>query len=153
MDEAINIVLIGNREYRVPIIVTIYSLKINKKIETKYIVHLLTDDPTHFGDLQLLNDVNFDVNIHSVNSEEYKAFNNQESTIRSANHLGLAKFDICNILSGVNKCIYLDSDIIVTGDLLNLYNVDIVNKPLAAVQDSGSLYYKHNYVKKMRLLF
>lgn len=153
MDEAINIVLIGNREYRVPIIVTIYSLKINKKIETRYIVHLLTDDPTHFGDLQLLNDVNFDVNIHSVNSEEYKAFNNQESTIRSANHLGLAKFDICNILSGVNKCIYLDSDIIVTGDLLNLYNVDIVNKPLAAVQDSGSLYYKHNYVKKCDCYF
>lgn len=53
-----------------------------------------------------------------------------------------ARLMIPSLLPNINKCIYLDSDVIVRHDIKELWNIDIGDNFFAAVEDSISQYRK-----------
>lgn len=61
----------------------------------------------------------------------------------------LLKFDLPQLLPHLEKVLYLDGDILVTKDLTDLYEVELEDNLVAAVIDSGSIYYQHKYVKSV----
>jgi len=65
----------------------------------------------------------------------------------------LLKFDLPNVLAHLDKVLYLDGDLIVRGDLAELYATDLTGRYLAAVVDSGSIYYRHKYVQQVQDYF
>ena len=52
----------------------------------------------------------------------------------------LLKFDLPNLLKRYQKVLYLDGDILVKGDLFELYDTDISSVMCAAAYDTGRLY-------------
>jgi lipopolysaccharide biosynthesis glycosyltransferase len=71
----------------------------------------------------------------------------------SATSASLFKFYLPEILAGCGRVLYLDGDVIVRGDLAELYGTDLKDCPLGAVVDSGSIYFRHAYVKRVKDYF
>lgn len=65
----------------------------------------------------------------------------------------LLKFKLAELLPNCDKVLYLDGDIVVKGDLAPLWDIDLGTYLVAAVQDSGSIYWKHEYVQRVHLYF
>lgn len=59
----------------------------------------------------------------------------------------LLKFDLPNLLPKLDKVLYLDGDIIVKKDLSELYANDVSGFYVAAVRDSGRMYYRMEHTK------
>lgn len=76
-----------------------------------------------------------------------------ESSICVATPAALLKFMLPDLLVSWDKVIYLDGDIVVKDDITPLWNVDLEDHPIAAVIDSGTIYWKHEYAKKVTSYF
>lgn len=62
------------------------------------------------------------------------------------------KYAIADLLPNLNKIIYLDADLIVKKPLDNLYNIELGDNLLAAVEDVGYSYHSR-YNEKLKLKF
>lgn len=153
MIDIIDIAMIGNEGYRIPALTTLFSMKRNKKESSNYRINFITDKESNLDVLKTLQDDDFQINLIKVDVEKYKKFDVIKSEIRSATSVSLAKFELWQLIPESNRCIYLDCDLIVRHDLADLYSLDMKGYPIAAVIDSGSIYYKHNYVKKCSSYF
>lgn len=69
-----------------------------------------------------------------------------------ATETALLKFYLPELIDE-EKLLYLDGDILIKKDLLELYNENIDCYYAGVVIDSGSIYYKHDYVKKVENYF
>lgn len=79
-----------------------------------------------------------DINIKFFDlHNKYEQLNTSHIYVSKA---ALFKFDIANILSNLDKVLYLDSDTIVRDDLAELFNTDISEYYGGVVQDLTSLY-------------
>lgn len=76
-----------------------------------------------------------------------------ENSICVATPAALLKFLLPDLLAPWDKVIYLDGDIVVKDDITPLWNVDLEGCPIAAVIDSGTIYWKHEYAKKVTSYF
>ncbi len=152
----VNIVLISDNNYVMPTFVTINSIVKNKKRDTVLNVHILAvdiyEDLANVFKSITVDNVNIDV--ISVSAEKYKNLHRQKSNSYCvASVSALLKFDIPNIFEKLDKILYLDSDLIIKGDLSALFNTDIEYNYVAAVQDSGCLYSKQQYIAMVESYF
>lgn len=78
-----------------------------------------------------------------------------ENSVRVASPAALLKFDLPYMLPELDKVLYLDSDIIVRGDLSKLFATDLASGGylIAAAADSGQIYFKHEYVDRVDKYF
>lgn len=105
---------------------TIYEIYIigdNLSIQNIHYFEKLEDDFTHIHVLQ-----------STENIEEFDC-SNTNSIYMVATKAALLKFSIAELLTSESKAIYLDGDIIVKGDLLELFNTDISDYYAAVVRD------------------
>lgn len=135
MQTAVSITsLIYNRKkinYKVYIIgsnLSAESVNILKSLSYKNISVEIID-----GDLEKIK------NLHSDNDKTKKHL--------SATEAALFKFQLPNIFHQYSKILYLDGDTIITNSLEELYNTNIENHYVAAVHDTGKLYFKHKYTQ------
>lgn len=129
-----HVVLITDDNYVMPTFVAIKSIELNALSDCSYIIHICSfglnkENIKHFENL---NGDNFQIVIHIIQEDYYKAkfdLINQKSHVTPS---ALIKFDLCTILNGIDKVLYIDSDIIVNKSLSELFEYDIENYYLAA---------------------
>ena len=75
------------------------------------------------------------------------------NTFRAASMAALYKFSIPELLPDLDRVIYMDGDILVKGDILDLYQQNIEGKYAAVIMDSGVLYSNAVTVKRFPRYF
>lgn len=134
--------------------VALKSMKINKNVNAIYNIYILIDGVSQDNQqkIQLLNEENFITKI--IDIQEYcQKYKNIQNVYHISN-TALVKFDIPNILSHIDKVLYLDGDILVTKDLSELFNIDIDNFYLGAVRELRSEYTrKYNELTNTKYYF
>ncbi|MGN0854734.1 MAG: glycosyltransferase [Kiritimatiellia bacterium] len=65
----------------------------------------------------------------------------------------LFKFMLADLLPDLDKVLYMDGDIVARHSLGEIYKVGLGDNYAAVVADSGQIYYKHDYVKRVRRYF
>lgn len=65
----------------------------------------------------------------------------------------LFKFMLADLLPDLDKVLYIDGDIVARHSLGEIYKVELGDDYAAVVADSGQIYYKHDYVKRVKRYF
>lgn len=133
MDKIVSIAMICDDAFVMPTCVAITSMLQNKSKESFYDLYIImaecSGESEHY--INKLKNSECAINIIRVNLEEY-------SDIKQLAHVSkacLLKFDICNLVPQYEKILYLDGDIVVRGDLYELYSTDIGDSYAAGVLD------------------
>ena len=144
----VKVAFISDENYIQPTIVAITSLIYSKTV-SNYKIYVIGNNISEKSK-ELLLSMNGDSNeicyIESDNKYKNMSKENLKSNL-SANITALIKFDLANILSDVDKVVYLDCDIIVKKDLYNLYNLQLGDNYIAAVNN----YYPLSHIQKLGL--
>ena len=135
----ITIFLATDNNFTVPTYVTLYSLISNYKGTNNVDVYVLTDNIFSTENENLLMKLSsnyFNIRIIRIENE-YDIVTPNLSYITKTTMYRLLIPRIVNQLNNpnINKCIYLDSDIIVEGDITELYNIDVNGFLVAGVKD------------------
>lgn len=129
-----HVVLITDDNYVMPTAVTIKSIEVNALSECQYIIHIcsfgLSKDNIDY--LNSMSTENFKIVIHIIQEDHYREKFGLISQKTHVTPSALIKFDLCKILDGLERVLYIDSDIIVNNSLNELFKYDIENYYLAA---------------------
>ena len=131
----IPIVFITDNNYVLPTGVAIKSLILNKKPKTLYRIYvIITDDVTAENKKKLVKcgRKKAPVELIDVDTGVLEEFRVPGYHVQPS---ALLKFNIAGLLPQYDKILYLDGDILVKGDLSELYAADISNAYLGAVSD------------------
>jgi len=137
--ENIPIALAANDNYTIYTGVCIYSILKNSNDKNKYDFYILCEGMKQENKNKLQKVINLfpNASLHIINItplfDEYK----KDSLFASSgyNITVYYRFFIQEIFKNFEKILYLDSDLIVVGDISELYNVDISEYYLGAVRD------------------
>lgn len=134
------VVLAADHFYAMPLGVTITSILANKKQGHIFKIYII-DGGLDINDKQKLEIFNQDevsIEYLKVNTEDFRL-------LPEKRHITMAGYYrlIAPKLINYEKIIYLDSDIIVNMDLIDLYNINLRDQVIAAVSDISE-----NYIKK-----
>lgn len=134
MSVGINICFITDNNYCLATRVAVNSLIRNKLSTSVYNIWIIGVGLDK-KNAQLLSNISHDASCHiSILSQE----NGLAQLAQQHPHVSaaaLCKFYIPNIFSNLDKILYLDSDVIIRGDLSDLYNIDLKQNYVAAVRD------------------
>lgn len=151
-----HICMISDDGYVMPTCVALQSLVSTKK-EGIYHIHIIASSLSEAAENQFKQFAGVDVIVDIIreNAEErFKGFHIfEEGAICVASISALLKFLIPEMFPEIDKILYLDGDLIVKKDINEIYNEDLEGYYAAAVVDSGSIYYKHEYVKRVANYF
>lgn len=152
MSEHISIVFSSDENYKYPLMLSIFSALVNKNESSVYDFVILV--PNEFSEKtketikELLKSYN-NVNLSFINMEDKYAnanINAQHITKPTYYRLSLPE------LLQVDKCLYLDVDIIVCRDLSELYNTDLKENYIAGVKAAGYFSKTESIEKKAEML-
>ena len=137
MNRKIPIVLISDDNFIMPTCVAITSLIVNKLPETEYEIYIIMAECSDesFRKIQELNELGTRVNLIRASLDEYR-------DIKQLAHISIAcllKFDVSELVPDYDKLLYLDGDIIVRGDLSELYDTDLGDSYAAGVKEIGNI--------------
>lgn len=137
--DKINIIFATDENYAQHAAVAIASILCNTAYPSNIHFYIIDDNIDDDNKNKLQNTVlKFNSNINFVNISENSL--NQVFVSGSITRAAYFRLTIPNILpKSVNKVIYLDCDLIVLGDIINLWNIDMCQKPIAATADFGIL--------------
>jgi lipopolysaccharide biosynthesis glycosyltransferase len=135
MDNRIHISLASDDNYSQHLGVTIYSILENAKNPQKILLHLVD------GGIKDENKKRLEMISNSFGSKIkwIKGDMNDFINLESFGHISKATYFrliLPNILNKIKKLIYLDCDLIVEGDIEELWGLDLKDKLLFAVKDS-----------------
>lgn len=155
-DRAVNICMITDDNYIVPTSVAMHSAIENKKCG-QYNFYIITSNLSEDSEKHFKNFETDGVSVTIVREDAEKKFgglhNFSEDSICVASISALLKFIIPDLLKDLNKVLYLDGDIIVNSDLGELYGTDLENNFIAAVADSGTLYWTNDFIRSVQNYF
>lgn len=129
----IPVVFITDNNYAVPTAVAIQSLKDNFFSEGKLLIYVIGNQLSkeYKARFKKFNDDKTQLRIIDFEEKLEKEFQEKSYVTRTA----LIKFAIPRLLFDYEKILYLDSDVLVRGDISSLLNIDIEGYYCAAVAD------------------
>ena len=137
VNKVVHLVYITDENYCLPTGVALTSLKLNKFSDSIYKVHIfasdLSVDSKHRLDSLSSDDFIMDI-IDVEQDERFSSYTKRDGDLH-VSPAAILKFKIPTILSNVGKVLYMDGDVLVQDDLLELYNLDIRGKYAAVVKD------------------
>ena len=131
---AIPIAMVCDENFAMQTCVALKSLCMNKKIDTIYEIYVIMADCSEKAQKDIEDQSGDAFYVHIIISSV-----TQYAEIKQITHIsiaGLLKFDICNLLPQYDKVLYIDGDVIVRGDLENLYRTDLRDNYVACVAHS-----------------
>lgn len=153
----INICMICDDGYIMPTSVAIQSIKDCISSDRKCHIYIITSNISRASRRSLSDLADSNVSITVINDNANARFSDfhvfEKDSICVATLAALLKFVIPDLLPDIDKVLYLDGDLIVRNSLEQLFDTDIEDYYAAAVIDSGSIYYKHEYVKLVEHYF
>lgn len=152
----VNICMITDDNYIMPTAVAIHSMIVNKGSE-KYNFYIITSNLSDNSENEFKKFERDDVSVTIIREDADKRFSGlhqfTKDSICVASISALLKFLIPDLLSSLDKVLYLDGDLIVQKDLYELYSIDLEDNYVAAVPDSSNLYWKNNFNTIVRNYF
>lgn len=148
----IAIVFICDANFVLPTCVAITSLLMNKHKESLYDIYVIMSEYNEQDGKRLksFNEYpNTEIHIIKGSLEQYKAVPQAAHVTISA----LLKFDICDLIPEYNKLLYLDGDLVIRGDVSDLYNTDLQGKHAAVVKNSRGILDGSDYFFSGLILF
>lgn len=139
----ISVVYIADAGFMMPTCVSIVSLIKNKNIDDKYIIYALLNgvDEADKEKIVQLSTEDVEINIIDITSENYNGLD--ETTCvgwnRHITKSALYKFGLAEYLDNEDKILYIDGDTIINNSLRDLYNTDLEDNYVAAVNDMGRI--------------
>lgn len=133
MKNNINVCFITDESYAMPTGVAIQSLIENASKKSRYNIYIVAVnlDEKSIKNLKKLQTNKCRIIIKQTENI-YADINTKHPHVSKA---ALLKFNLPNILSNLDKVLYLDGDILVLNDLSELYNTDLNNKYAGVVKD------------------
>lgn len=130
----INISFICDDGYVMPTVVAIVSVLENKLDDTNLCIYILADSlkKENIEKFKSLENNSCKVIIKKVDSSRYKGLEKKYSNVSRSS---LLKFSIPEVLSDVDKVLYIDGDVIVRKDLSELFNIELKDYYAAVVSD------------------
>ena len=143
----VHIVFVADKNYVMPTSVAITSLLLNRDKGRYYKVYVICPrgEESHFQKLKsfFLKEANTEILPIGVDNSALKGIHRyDDNTYIAANETALLKFVIPEVLSNLDKVIYLDGDIIVRSDISKLYDTDFDGKSICAVRDLPQVIYE-----------
>ena len=133
----IPVAMISDDNFIMPTCVAITSLIKNKAHDTFYDVFILMAECQEESEkrIMMLENPNCTLHLIKVSLEKYAGIKQLAHISRAC----LLKFDLCDLIPEYDKIIYLDGDVVVRGDLTELYNVDLKGSYAAGVKEMDSM--------------
>lgn len=137
----IHVCVISDANYHVPTTVALTSLKANLHPEVRCCVHYVCTSGQGWQRevIEQLAEPGFEIRWVDAQLGQYAAMREKTHVAVSA----LVKFDLPHLLPEVDKVLYLDGDILVTGDVATLYATELKTHYMAAVRDMGGEMTRH----------
>lgn len=156
-NNVVNVAFILDDGFVIPTATAITSLIENKNVNTVLRINLVVSNLEECN-VNLFKSYNNNkdifINIVFSDSDKYRLLHVYDSTKPCcATISALLKFDLPILFEKYDKILYLDGDIIVQKDLSDLYNTDLDDNYVAAVKDSGRIYYKSESTKHIKNYF
>ncbi|MBP5352863.1 MAG: glycosyltransferase family 8 protein [Alphaproteobacteria bacterium] len=134
-----HIALITDSNYVMPTIVAVKSMLFHKAENVVYHVYIVTTNLTAEDVAKLQSLQRHDFYIQIVNREDLIAQYMTLMQHRHVSHAALLKFFLPQIFPQLDKILYIDSDVLVQGDLSALYATDIGTSYAGVVRDTLSV--------------
>lgn len=151
-----HICLISDDNYVMPTCTAIKSIIASKSDASEYIIHIIASALSSESKAEFLTLTTDSVAIDIIEKDPavFEGLHTfAEGAICVASVSALFKFLLPDILSDLDKVLYLDGDLICKTDLTELFSTDLGDNYAAAVPDSCQIYYKHAYVKRVTKYF
>lgn len=149
----INIAFILDDGFVIPTVTSLTSIMENKNPDTILNIYLITNNlsPKNISLFNKLgNHNNVNINIKRVNNS-YDEFCMLSDTFKVTT-TALFKFNLPEILSELDKVLYIDGDTIIQQDLSNLYNTELNECYAGVVKDLRALfYYKPSILERLNI--
>lgn len=135
MNTPIHIAVISDEGYVIPTITMLTSVFHNKKKGQNHVIHVLGNNLSLFAQRKFkeLEQPDFTVQLYSCSAERYENIYIPKGV--GFNHVTMVKCDLAELLPQLDKVLFLDGDMLVTGDLAELYNTDLGSNVVAAVRE------------------
>lgn len=136
-------VYMADRNFLMPIVVSLGSLIASKSEGCKYRIHVILDNvpSQELYALEVMRQADVDIVFHNMNSafceEISKRISNPNIKISRTDML---KFELPKYLDDVDKILYLDGDLLINKNIEELFQIDLDGMYLAAVNDMGDRY-------------
>jgi len=142
----VDTVFITDDNYAMPTAIAISSLYYNANPKTDYRVHVLGIELSE-GLSDVIRKSGKNVEVITLGNM-FADFNFSHEHVTKA---ALYKFNIADILSDLDKVLYLDSDMLFQRDLSELFRTDLGDKYAAVVKDLHVMNQKYKGIQKMGL--
>lgn len=144
-----NLVFITDNGFAVLTGVAIHSLKKNINPDYSYKVNILCSgvDEEHIEKFKQMEDENLAINIIRVDGSRFSELNKDYLHVSTT---ALFKFDLPNIFKDEDKILYIDGDVLIQSDLVDLYNTDISGVYAGVTIDYGGLTWPSDFKKRLK---
>lgn len=134
-DNTLHIAVITDEGYVIPTITMLTSTRYNKSPERSYIIHVLGNNLSKFSirKFRELDRPDFSLRFYTCSSELYADIKKPQGV--SWNQNVMIKCELAELLPQLDKVLFLDGDILVMGDLGELYDIDLGSNVLAAMRE------------------
>lgn len=131
-----------DNNYIVPTYIAIHSLMKYSKPDKKYIVYVLIPTDLDLNNKNLLESIHQDFNNLSLSFINMgSAFSGTNLVLKHTTLATMYRLLLPDLLSDCDYCVYLDGDIIVTGDMSSVFDIDINDYYIGAVRDIEAITY------------
>lgn len=150
MNQNIELVFITDEGFALLTGVAIYSLKKNSNKDFNYNINIICSNVTEesVNRFKNLSGKNFHINILDVDGSKYESLKKENLHVSTT---ALFKFDLPNIFSNLDKILYIDGDVLIQSDLVDLYQTNIDENYAGVVVDYGGLTYPSNFQKRLKI--
>ncbi len=134
-----HIAYITDDNYAMPTCISIVSLIKNKLPDVSYVIHIIADNVStqNAERFKELSCPNCEIDIIDADNAFYQEVKEIKSEINAhVTITALLKFNLPNILKDVNILLYIDGDTLITQDISELFDIDMSNFSIAAVDNS-----------------
>lgn len=139
-DEDINVCLTFDNKYLYHGMTAINSVIDNNNSNSNLHIYILHDENLTADSISIIDREFFaskvKINFILVNNSIFKNFPLNRGHITINTYFRLL---ICSLLPDLDKVIYIDSDVVVLGNIANLWEVDLNNKCIGAALDEGGI--------------
>ncbi|AGK58149.1 glycosyl transferase family protein [Hyphomicrobium denitrificans 1NES1] len=143
--------MISDNNFVLPTSVTMTSLKKNKREGTNYSLTIIGDNISEENErlMSSMADASFGVQIIRPGRSFETLHKAKEGSFAAATPAALLKFALPELLPHHDRVLYLDGDLIVRDDLSDLFFSDIDGYVAGVISDSGQIYFKHEWVRRV----
>lgn len=130
----IHVAFICDEAFALPTGVAISSLVATRKQATRYSVHIISSglSANAKSRLESIAENGVEIDIREVDGSQFAAITSNNVHVSSA---AIFKFKLPELFPELDRILYLDGDIVVRGDLTELWQTEMKNAYVAAVED------------------